>query len=279
MDPLFKALCPLPAAPVRREPSHRSEMVSQLLFGETFGVYEVQGHWLRIYTDLDHYHGWIDRLQCHPMSNEFRNHLDGMSYRVVAEPYAMLTGNDYPNPVYLPCGSIIHGQGGYEPAWFPGNTVKGFAIGSFSPLPLNSVCQRANNFLGAPYLWGGKTFYGFDCSGFVQIMMRLAGILLPRDAHQQAIVGEEIGFAEYAQSGDVAFFDNEDGHIVHAGLILSPGQIIHASGRVRIDRLDHHGIYNYDLRRYSHRLRIIRRYKPGVDYLKSKPAQSGEPKQ
>ena len=108
-------------------------------------------------------------------------------------------------------------------------------------------------------MWGGRSFFGIDCSGFTQIAFKLNGFKLPRDASQQALIGTPLSFVEEAQAGDLAFFDNEEGKIIHVGIILEDAKIIHASGKVRVDKLDHYGIFNVDSKRYSHHLRVIKR--------------------
>ena len=114
-------------------------------------------------------------------------------------------------------------------------------------------------YLNAPYLWGGKTPFGIDCSGFTQMVYKLNGFALPRDAYQQAEIGETLSFVEEAEPGDLAFFDDDEGNIIHVGMVLEQGTIIHASGKVRIDALDHQGIYNKELKNYSHKLRLIKK--------------------
>jgi len=122
------------------------------------------------------------------------------------------------------------------------------------------VSELALSFLNTPYLWGGKSSYGLDCSGFTQTVFKMAGIKLLRDASQQSTQGELLNFIEEAQPGDLAFFDNEEGEIIHVGIILSHNEIIHASGRVRIDQLDHQGIFNKELGKYTHNLRLIKHF-------------------
>ena len=120
------------------------------------------------------------------------------------------------------------------------------------------------SFLGAPYLWGGRTPWGVDCSGLVQMIFILMGIYLPRDAAQQAEEGDVVDLLDLSEPGDLVFFDNDEGRIVHVGVVLTRNdeddlRVAHASGRVRIDRLDQQGIYNAEEGRYTHKLRLVRR--------------------
>ena len=135
----------------------------------------------------------------------------------------------------------------------------------FDPYQVSSavyadIPELAYFFLNAPYLWGGKTLFGIDCSGFTQAVLKLVGIPIKRDAAQQAEQGETVNFLPEVKTGDLAFFDNSEGRIIHVGIMLSSNQIIHASGRVKIDSIDDQGIYSAELGRYSHHLRIIKRF-------------------
>jgi cell wall-associated NlpC family hydrolase len=121
------------------------------------------------------------------------------------------------------------------------------------------LLNTAFMFLNAPYLWGGKTPFGVDCSGFTQMVYKLNGHKLMRDASQQSKQGEALSFIEESEPGDLAFFDNEEGNIIHVGIIMEDNYIIHASGKVRIDRLDHLGIYNAEANKHTHRLRVIKK--------------------
>jgi len=121
------------------------------------------------------------------------------------------------------------------------------------------LINNALIFLNAPYLWGGRTPFGIDCSGFTQIIYRLQGIKIPRDAYQQADLGTPLNFIEESEEGDLAFFNNNEGKIVHVGLIMKNNQIIHASGKVRIDKIDQKGIFNIEKNKHTHKLRIIKK--------------------
>ncbi|MFL5753049.1 MAG: C40 family peptidase, partial [Bacteroidia bacterium] len=143
------------------------------------------------------------------------------------------------------------------------NTFYNFEGNTSDPaIPKNTkdIVGLACQFLNAPYLWGGRSIMGIDCSGFTQLVYKLNGYKLPRDAYQQAELGTPLSFVEEAEAGDLAFFDNEEGRITHVGIVLSDQRIIHASGKVRIDKFDHYGIFHSDRRKYSHLLRVIKRF-------------------
>lgn len=123
----------------------------------------------------------------------------------------------------------------------------------------SKIINTALKYFNAPYLWGGRTPLGIDCSGLTQIVYKIAGLNLPRDAYQQAQLGEHFSFLEEALPGDLAFFDNELGEIIHVGIIWEKNKIIHASGKVRIDNIDHAGIFNLETHRYTHQLRLMKR--------------------
>ena len=123
-----------------------------------------------------------------------------------------------------------------------------------------TIKQVAFKFLNSTYLWGGKSVFGIDCSGFTQSVYKFLNISLLRDAQQQATQGELIGFLQEARCGDLAFFDNEAGQIIHVGILLSAHEIIHAAGKVRIDKIDNEGIVHAQTGQRTQRLRIIRRY-------------------
>jgi len=125
--------------------------------------------------------------------------------------------------------------------------------------PKSELIKTAFLYLNAPYLWGGKTPFGIDCSGFTQMVYKLNGHKLLRDASLQATQGEALSFIEESEPGDLAFFDNNEGLITHVGIIMQDNYIIHAHGKVRIDRLDHSGIYNVDSRTHTHKLRVIKK--------------------
>ena len=251
-------ICLLPAVPLRREPNDRSEMLTQLLFGETARIFERNQKWLSVETDLDQYPGWIDAKQLEIVSESEYERILGSPVWLTQELLSPLEAVGQGKMAVPACSSLPGWQNGSfsigERTFRYDGNVRRFSEGTGGQLIEDSL-----RFLHASYLWGGRTALGMDCSGFVQNVFRLNGINLPRDAHQQATLGKQVSFLSEAVPGDLAFFDNPEGAIVHVGILMDSQTIIHASGRVRIDTLDHHGIFNAEMKAYSHQLRLIRR--------------------
>ncbi|RYU86548.1 hydrolase Nlp/P60 [Mucilaginibacter terrigena] len=248
-------ICNLAVVPLRAEPSDRSEQVSQVLFGEAFEILEWKEKWVQITTATDNYTGWIDRLQFAMLGHLAYKRLlqtpPPLTYRAVTQAWKIIDNS----VIYLPAGSSL--------AFLEGTTSyignqKFEIIGEIGEK--DSIANIARSFLNAPYLWGGRTHFGIDCSGFTQVVYKLRGINLRRDASLQAEDGTPVDTVLKAKLGDLAFFNNEEGRITHVGIILGGGQIIHASGKVKIDTIDTQGIYSEELKRYTHRLKVIKRY-------------------
>lgn len=246
-----------PIIPARSEPSDKSEMVTQLLFGETYDVLDEQKNWVLIEIHTDRYNCWIDKKQHTETDPQYLQNLDFKKLRRVGDPFGMIVDeNNF--RYHIPCGSILHN---YNAGVFNIDVQKFQYKDRIARHDSESILRRARRFIHAPYLWGGKTAMGIDCSGFSQVILACAGISIPRDAYQQAEHGESIDFIDLAEPGDLAFFDNEEGRIIHVGIVFEKGKIIHASGSVRIDKLDHQGIYNSETKSYTHNLRLIKRFK------------------
>jgi len=252
-------VCHLSNIPLRKEPSDRSEMVSQLLFGEAAEVVEEKDSWIHVRLEYDKYSGWIDRKQMLVISQkEFDTYASGPFFSSIDLVQSMTFEDG--GTLQLVLGSSL--------PFLTGNIVK---ISNFNAtFSGNSIeidrrnakrwLEFAMLYLNSPYLWGGRSPFGIDCSGFTQVVLKLCGIRIQRDAAQQAQQGQLINMIAEAKSGDLAFFDNAEGKIVHVGFILPEGKIIHASGKVRIDKLDHQGIYNAEQKKYTHNLRLIKRF-------------------
>ena len=233
-------ICSQSAIAMRKENSHASEMVSQLLYNELYTKLDEKTEWILIRTELDQYEGWIPAKQhCAISENEFMSLKDNKLF-IVNQPVANYMGK-----------IVSFGTPLCESAECAAEMPQ-----TFQP---HTMIDNAKKLLGVPYLWGGRTVMGIDCSGFVQLCARSAGLLLPRDASKQINCGELVYFLQETLPGDLAFFGNENGAITHVGIIIGNEQIIHASGEVRIDYLDQTGIFNKERNMHTHQLVGIKR--------------------
>lgn len=240
--------------PLRSSPSHKSEMLSQILFGEKYSVIDAAGSWIKIETEFDRYRGWID--SCHnrltPCSGDDKGFVLNSHLVCLREDKTQITleaGCEIYNP------DFAHGKFSIADSTY---TVAGGLHKEHVTVD-ESISETAIRFLNSPYLWGGRVPSGIDCSGFTQLVFKIHGVAITRDSWQQASEGLHVGFINDAMTGDLVFFDNDLGQITHVGMILSPGLVIHASGSVRIDPVDHQGIFRKEINSYSHKLRTIRR--------------------
>jgi hypothetical protein len=254
---LIYGICNLSIVPIRAEASDRSEMTSQMLFGEHFSIIEKQKKWSKIKLFFDDYEGYIDNNQFEEISEDLFYKLSTKEQIYSGEIIDFITSSTN-ELITIPLGSRLPF---FNENKFSINTKKFEFEGDIltGKLPKNEIIQKAFTFLNTPFLWGGKTPYGIDCSGFTQMVYKLCGYKLLRDAKQQATQGEVLSFIEECEPGDLAFFDNEEGEIIHVGIILNDYHIIHAYGKVRIDTLDHSGIFNADIQKHTHKLRVIKK--------------------
>jgi hypothetical protein len=252
-------ICILPVIPLRKEPNDRSELLTQMLFGETARIFETNPKWVSVETDLDRYPGWLDAKQIQRISKVEYDRINRAPLCITLDPLTYIEDGEKGGQLLPACSSLPGFKG--NKLTINGNTyhLSSGRTKPFAEINSDGIAGTAISFLNAPYLWGGRTHLGIDCSGFTQAVYRLNGINLPRDSSQQAGAGEAIAFLSEAIPGDLAFFDDHEGNIIHVGLIVDSRTIIHSSGKVRIDTLDHQGIYNEEIRNYSHTLRLIRR--------------------
>lgn len=247
--------------PVRKEPSEKSEMVTQVLFGEHFQIIGEMVGWCQVRLAWDGYEGWIDSKMITPINARTYNRFETRAAAVTADIINLIPVNNEQN-LMLVAGSTL-------PVWRP--YLKEFSIGKETckatghvlygkiKNPREVIISQALKYFNAPYLWGGRSPFGVDCSGFTQVLYKMVGIRIPRDASQQVRQGVALSFVDEAQPGDLAFFDDEEGNIVHVGVIWKRNKIIHASGKVRIDNVDQFGIFNVDLKRYTHKMRVMKK--------------------
>ena len=236
--------------PMRKEISHKSEMVSQLLYGDTYRLIEKRKNWDKIRLDWDGYEGWVDHTQVYKISKENYDKITLTEMKVSTDLVNYIaTLENLLFPILI--GSDLRGLKTLNHK-FEGESQK-------HKKQKKALTSTAYLFLNAPYLWGGRTILGIDCSGFTQMVYKINGIKLSRDAHQQALQGQTLSFIEESEAGDLAFFDDTEGKITHVGLLLENHYIIHASGSVRIDRIDQSGIFNLETQTHTHKLRFIKK--------------------
>ena len=246
-----KVTTPLSIIPLRAEPSHRSEMVSQVLFGEELAVLLKEKDFVKVRMEETAYEGWVQQSQLVPVLNHSfsSQHIVGLDDVYVTDGKQMRT--------------LLHTTPVSTTGIQIGNTS--FHIEGMLREPCladfdTEFYRLIDHYLGSPYMWGGRSIFGIDCSGFSQACYAHFGIFLKRDAYQQADMGSTVDFITQIKPGDLAFFDNEQGKITHVGIMVDKQTIVHASGQVRIDKMDQQGIFREDEDRYTHKLRIVKRY-------------------
>ena len=254
---MLYGICNLSIVPLRLESSDASEMVSQILFGEHFKVLSKTKKWSHVRLAFDGYEGYIDNKQYLEIDEDTFHKISDSEPVYAGELIDFVTDKNN-NLTTIPLGSRLpfYENGkcflGDDSFQYQGSVYRG-------QLARVEIIQKAFVFLNTPYLWGGKSPFGIDCSGFTQLVYKLCGYNLKRDAKDQATQGEVLSFIEESEPGDLAFFDNSEGIITHVGIIMNDYSIIHAHGKVRIDVLDHSGIYNVDTKTHTHKLRVIKK--------------------
>ena len=243
-------ICNLSIVPLRSEPSCGCEMVSQLLYGEHFKVLEQRATWSRIRVAYDSCEGWVDNNQMLIISEKDYITIDSEKPVFSADVVELITDRNQ-DLIPVPLGSVLNFVS-FLQHFHDGKQISG-------EVSKKNILNTAFLYLNAPHLWGGKTPFGIDASGFTQMVYKLNGYKLSRNAADQARQGESLSFIEESEPGDLAFFDDKEGVINHVGVMMNDNYIIHAYGKVRIDRIDHSGIYNADLRRHTHKLRVIKK--------------------
>lgn len=244
-------ICHLSIVPLRASASHESEMTSQLLYGEHFKVIEDRAQWSRIRNSFDDFEAWIDKKQYRKIEEAEYYSLEENDLQLSSDLIEyIIDENGLLMPVAL--GSVLNFSSQLR------HKYEG-EIAKYSIPEKEKLIDTAILYLNSPHLSGGKSPFGIDCSGFTQTVYKLNGFKIKRNAAEQARQGEPLSFIEESEPGDLVFFDDNDGIINHVGLMMKDNYIIHVDGKVRIDRLDHSGIFNSELKKHTHKLRVIKK--------------------
>lgn len=251
-------VCCVPVSPIRFEPSHKSEMISQQLFGEKSVVQETgNDNWVKIILKYDGYEGWCQAPHLAEIDEDCYTNVDK---DLTA---AWINEVDYNgHRMFVPLGSSLSAFKNGKAFWRKNSVQYKGELWNPEEIKISDklIKQIAYKFLNTSYLWGGKSVFGIDCSGLSQMIYKFLNKQVARDAHQQGDSGDVVNFLQQAHCGDLAFFNNDEGKIVHVGMLLNDHEIIHSSGKVRIDKIDNEGILNLETKQRTHKLRIIKRY-------------------
>lgn len=240
---------------IRKQPSQKSELLSELLFGETYEILKEDAGWKYIKTGFDQYEGYITGKTHYPVSEEEFTRLNSPDFFITTAIMSILIDQTNNRPLFLVPGSSLPLKAKEDKEFKIGE--KKFLIKKCHSRPYNKqntsfIIRQALLYVNCPYLWGGRTPFGMDCSGFTQLVYKIAGFALPRDASVQSKAGDPIIAIEILKPGDLMFFGEESIKISHVGIYLGDNKIVHASGKVRIDNVDRKGILNVDTNLYSH---------------------------
>ena len=244
--------CFLTVVPVRSSPKDQAEIVTQMIFGEVATVLKKKEQWIKLLIAHDGYEGWVDFKQLIPIKKQTFSLLSSNQKRQV----------ELLNLIHSPWGKIHTLKGSLIPSFENNFKIENQPF-EWEALPTTnstkSIIEVALDYMNAPYLWGGRTLFGIDCSGFTQLVFSFFGVNLPRDASDQVNSGREINY-DATKCGDCVFFSNEKGKVIHVGIILEANKIIHASGKVRIDVLTNDGIFNNEINEQTHKLHSVKRF-------------------
>ncbi|WP_295180777.1 NlpC/P60 family protein [uncultured Christiangramia sp.] len=244
-------ICHLSIVPLRNSSSAEGEMVSQILYGEHFKVLERRAHYSKIRNSHDSFEAWIDNKQYRMIEESDYQNLDGQTLQLSSDLIEFITDEKgLLMPIVLGSSVRFSEQLNHK---FEGE------YDNTSGRTKSDLIITASLYINTPQTSGGRTPFGIDAAGFTQAVYRINGYKLDREAASQAKQGEALSFIEESEPGDLAFFDDQDGVINHVGMMMQDNYIIHVDGKVRIDRIDHSGIFNTELQKHTHKLRVIKK--------------------
>ena len=260
---------------MRSQPKEPAELASQALLGTSLKIFDKDRYWYQVQTP-DNYIGWVEGTTIDRITKEELDSYQAKTKLIFSKPY----GFSYTKPDEnaqtvsdLTWGDLLVVKDTLKDFYeviYPDNRkafiAKNEAIPyqkwkqSVMPTEQNLV-NTATRMMGLPYLWGGTSWKGVDCSGFTRMIYQNNGILLPRDASQQVFVGEEVAF-EQLKAGDLLFFGEKattekSEKVVHVGMWIGNNQFIHSSGMVKVSSFDKN-FTNYDAHNASRYLRARR---------------------
>jgi gamma-D-glutamyl-L-lysine dipeptidyl-peptidase len=245
--------------PLRKEPFETSEMTSQIIFGETFDILDIQQNWSYVELHFDGYRGWVDKKLIRYINEEQQEIIKNATKRISEKLISTARISNKDGLIYILAGSVLYNLNDNKFKIADEEYELTYPLSGRISASIETVVVSALQMLNIPYLWGGISSFGIDCSGLVQTTYKIAGIKLPRDTTEQVKIGKPVDSLVLSKPADLVFFENNEGRIIHTGILLTSGKIIHASGKVRVDSIDYQGIYNSDTNNYTHKLKTIRR--------------------
>ena len=227
--------------PVRKKNNAKSEMINQLFFGEIITIIKTKEKWSFISSNIDKYQGWIRNLHFKLIKKS--------DYKILSKSDSVFSKSEIiikndTSEITIPTGSLL-------------SSVKFLNYSYVDEGEYKSLLETIKSFINSPYLWGGKTKNGVDCSGLVQSIFKTLNIILPRDSKEQSNFGVEI--KEGYKLGDLAFFGENANKISHVGILVDNETVVHAYGKVRMDKINSRGIYNIEEERITHFLQKVNR--------------------
>jgi len=259
MEVLGYGVCRLSLVSVRLTPEEYAPMNTQLLFGDHYEVIEVpnQKDWIFIRIHFDGSEGWISAEQHHGITKEYFDQINHANFKITTDLTCSLLFKKSPLTILL--GSIVPISNSElfkieEQFAFNGESK---SLGQKREFEfLKTIVMK---YLNAPHLAGGKSPFGIDASGLIQMVFKICGFILPRYLDKQITEGKKIVSLEDAKPGDIAFFLGQGKKDLQGGIVLDDQKIIHCDGKVRVDHLMDEGILRSESKIFTHSLIEIRR--------------------